>query len=74
MLLNHYACAQNMVSWKSSPDSPDPPDPLEMVSSRADPTLGSTRAGGQDDGSQHKLPQITARLAKFAVLKLLNDV
>ena len=22
------------------------------------PTLGSTRAGGQDDGSLHKLPQI----------------
>ena len=29
----------------------------EMESSRADPTLGSTRAGGHDDGSEHKLPQ-----------------
>ena len=59
MLLNHNACAQNLASWNSPPDPPDPPDPPEMQSSGAGHTLGSTRAGGQDDGSWHKLPQTT---------------
>ena len=54
-----------MASWNSPADPPDPPDPSEMQSSGADHTLGSTRAGGQDDGSLNKFPQIR----KSVVLK-----
>ena len=38
-----------------SPDPPDPPDPVSSTAARDPPT---TRAGGQDDGSYTKLPQI----------------
>ncbi len=43
--------------WNSSADPPDPPDPAEVVSRSAARTPPSTRAGGQDDVSLHKLPQ-----------------
>ena len=39
------------LSWDTPPDPPDPGNLPEMVSSGAGPTLGSTRAEGQDDGS-----------------------
>ena len=47
--------------WDTSPDPADladPPDPIDPV---PEPGLGpslTTRAGGQDDGSLNKLPQI----------------
>ena len=44
----YRACAQKQASQNSPADPPDPP---ETPSSLAGPTLGSTRAGGQDDGS-----------------------
>ena len=47
--------------WNSSadlPDPADPADPAEVVSRSAARTPPSTRAGGQDDGSLNKLPQI----------------
>ena len=59
-LLNHYACPKNMASWNSPPDPVFSADPSEMQSSGAGHTLGSTRLGGQDDGSLHKLPQTKA--------------
>ena len=42
----------------SSADSPDPADPADQVSLSAARSLPSTRAGGQDDVSFNKLPQI----------------
>ena len=39
----------------------DPPDPADQVSGGAVQNLPSSRAGGQDDGSLHKLPQISLR-------------
>ena len=50
----------------SSADPPDPPDladladPADQVSLSAARSLPSTRAGGQDDVSLNKLPQITS--------------
>ena len=41
-----------------SGDSGDSGDSGEMGEAGAPRTLPSTRAGGQDDGSSHKLPQI----------------
>ena len=57
------------VIWNSSTDLadlPDPADPAEVVSRSAARTPPSTRAGGQDDGSLNKLPQI--RCIVFYVL------
>ena len=50
-------------SWvRNSPaDSPDPGNPgnpADQVSGGAVKNLPSSRAGGQDDGSLHKLPQM----------------
>ena len=42
----------------SSADPADPPDPPDQVSLSAARSLPSTRAGGQDDVSLNKLPQI----------------
>ena len=44
--------------WNSSADPADPDFPPDQVSSTAARTLPSTRAGGQDDVSSNKLPQI----------------
>ncbi len=44
--------------WNSSAESADLPYPAEVVSRSAARTPPSTRAGGQDDGSLNKLPQI----------------
>jgi len=41
----------------TSPDPPDPPDPAEMEHELQLETY-QQRAGGQDDGSLNKLPQI----------------
>ena len=43
---------------RGSPESADPPDPADQVSSTAARNHPSTRAGGQDDVSLNKLPQI----------------
>ena len=48
-----------MNSSADSPDSPDPADPNNQVSLSAARSLPSTRAGGQDDVSFNKLPQIS---------------
>ncbi len=42
------------------PDTDYPADPEDQVSESAAWSLPSTRAGGQDDGSLNKLPQITS--------------
>ena len=56
MCLKYHACAQNLASGSSPPDPPDPPDPPEVSHSRQNrPWV--PHAGGQDDGSLHKLPQ-----------------
>ena len=55
MCPKYRTCWQKMASWNSPADPADPP---EMQSSGAGHTLGSTRAGGHDDGSLHKLPEI----------------
>ena len=46
-------------SWPDPADPADPPDPADQVSLSAARSLPSTRAGGQDDVSFNKLPQIT---------------
>ena len=38
-------------------DPPDPADSADQVSGGAVQNLPSSRAGGQDDGSLHNLPQ-----------------
>ena len=60
MCLNHYACAQNLASGNSPPDPADPADPLYLPETGpAEQNRPSIpRAGGQDDGSLPKLPQI----------------
>ena len=63
--LNYRTCAQKQASWNSPgnpgypPDPGFPADPPDPVSGAAARTLPSTRAGGQDDVSLNKLPQIT---------------
>ena len=47
-----------MKSGNSHSDPSDPPDPPEVVAASAPQNLPSTCAGGQDDGSLNKLPQI----------------
>ena len=47
-----------MNSWPDSADSADRQDPADQVSLSAAWSLPSTRAGGQDDVSLNKLPQI----------------
>ena len=44
------------IGLLASADSPDSQDSPEMGSSGAGQTLGSTRAGGQDDGSYTQTP------------------
>ena len=51
-----YTYQQKLASWNSSPDSPDSPDSPEIGSPGAGQTLGSTRAGSQDDGSYTLTP------------------
>ncbi len=46
---------QICTTWNSSVDPPDPPDQVSGAAARNQP---STRAGGQDDVSYFKLPQI----------------
>ena len=60
LALKSAACRQNMTSRGSSADSADSalsPGFRGNGPSQAGPDLGSTRAGGKDDGSLHKLPQ-----------------
>ena len=47
--------------WNSSADPPESAEPADQVSSTAARTLPSTRAGGQDDVSSNKLPQIKSK-------------
>ncbi len=47
---------------RGSRGSPNPADPAEAVAGPAARTPPSTRAGGQDDGSLNKLPQISVYL------------
>ena len=55
------------MTSRNSPS--DPPDPAEVVSASVPQTLPSTRAGGQDDVSSNKLPQI--KIAQ-TMCKLIN--
>ena len=61
---NQRKGCQILMSRNASPDPPDPadppdpPDPGKVVAASAPQTLPSTRAGGQDDVSSNKLPQI----------------
>ena len=51
--------------WDKSPDSPDSPDPADSPDPVPEPALRpslTTRAGGQDDVSLNKLPQIMLAL------------
>ena len=60
MCLKYRACAENLASRNSLPDLPDPADPADPA--ETGPAEQNRpyvpRAGGQDDGSLHKLPQI----------------
>ena len=58
LALKSAACQQKLTSKGSSADSPLSRGFRGNGPNRAGPGLGSTRAGGQDDGSLHKLPQI----------------
>ena len=58
---NQWKGCQILRSRNSSPDPADPGYPAdlpEVVAASAPQTLPSTRAGGQDDVSSNKLPQI----------------
>ena len=66
MCFKYSACAQNLASRSSSPDSADSAAIPGNGPRRAVPDLGSTRAGGKDDGSLHKLPQITRYYPKLS--------
>ena len=59
---NHCFYNCKWCSWNSNPAYPEFPEFPERESSRAAPTLGSTRAGGHDDGSEHKLPQMNVSM------------
>ena len=57
MCLKYRACAENLASRNSSADPPDLPDlPETGPAEQNRPYV--PRAGGQDDGSLPKLPQI----------------
>ena len=58
MLLKYRACAQNLAFWNLPADAADAAEPAEVVSASAARDLPSTCAGGQDDVSSNKLPQI----------------
>ncbi len=64
--------------WNSSadPGNPgNPADPAEVVSRSAARTPPSTRAGGQDDGSLNKLPQISeGHIITFHIRAFLNVI
>ena len=47
-----------MMLLELNPEFPKVAEFPKMQSSRAALTLGSTRAGGHDDGIYHKLPQM----------------
>ena len=53
-----------MNSSTDSTDYLDPADPAYQVSSTAARSLPSTRAGGQDDVSLNKLPQMKSNVLK----------
>ncbi len=50
--LKYRKTQQHLAFWNL------PPEPAEVVAASAAQTPPSTRAGGQDDGTLHKLPQI----------------
>ena len=58
MWLKYHACRQKMRPRSSSAIIPGIPGVRGSGPRRAGQDLGSTRAGGKDDGSLHKLPQI----------------
>ena len=68
--------APNDAPGTQTPQIPNIKDKLkyytfpELESSRADPTLGSTRAGGQDEGSYHNPPQTTKHITIVHTLGL----
>ena len=67
MCQNHCSVVQKQGSWNSAADLPDPPDPADLPDP---PEMGTTvqnrpwvpHAGGQDDGSLNKLPQIIGQI------------
>ena len=61
LALKSAACAQKKASRSSHPDLPDLPD-LPKTQHPAQNRPWVPHAGGQDDGSLHKLPQITTHL------------
>ena len=58
MCLKYRACAENLASRNSPADPADPPDPAETGPAEQNRPY-VPRAGGQDDGSLPKLPQIS---------------
>ena len=54
-------------------DTADPPDPPDPVSGGVVRDLASSRAGGQDDSSLHKLPQTKVILSTALGIKGLYD-
>ena len=63
---------RNGRSGTHFPDPPDPADPADQVSATAARNHPSTRAGGQDDVSLNKLPQMIVYACARSLLMTLR--